>query len=279
MKYWPQGQQDRREGAQQSMDMMYQSAGPIADVITQGSVGAQSQIQAGLQQQQNALMGMPTDPNALQPISINPDMSWLQQTLPETNLTVGQQQPQPQQPQQPQNPGSNTPIPPIIPQPQIDANRNGGGGAGSNWRGDFPFVPNNGGPQSDNGLPPGPNAGNGAYGPGPWANGGRPPGPGIPGAYYGSGNSGPGFDVGNPFDFGFPDLGGTPGWNGNDSSYPDWIPNGGGTGNIGNILGGITSGTSGSTGSGSGGGGSFLDFLGTIFGWGNDDQSKGPYGK
>lgn len=67
----------------QTIQNIFSQALPAqADIFTQGNVGAQQALLAGLPQQQAAILGQTLDPNALQAQQFTPDFSFLQQADP-----------------------------------------------------------------------------------------------------------------------------------------------------------------------------------------------------
>jgi hypothetical protein len=85
---------ERRRGANAVLGNKQQYGPAAMDLLQQGHQGSQAQLLAGLGQQQNALMGMPTDVNAIPTTSFNPDMSFLQ------NAQIPEHVPQSPQPTQ-----------------------------------------------------------------------------------------------------------------------------------------------------------------------------------
>lgn len=78
-------QQQANQGFQGALDVFGQSNPAQMDVFQQGNLGAQQALIAGLPQIQNAILGGNVDLSGLQPFQIQqPDMSFMQQTLPGT---------------------------------------------------------------------------------------------------------------------------------------------------------------------------------------------------
>ena len=71
-----------RQGFQGALDVMGQYMPQQASVFQAGNVGAQGVQLAGLQQQNNAIMGLPVDYSQLQPQTLSYDDSFMQQELP-----------------------------------------------------------------------------------------------------------------------------------------------------------------------------------------------------
>jgi len=92
-KLYPAAQQNLQQGFQGALDVFGQSLPAQTQVFQQGNVGAQQQLLAGLPQIQNALLGGAIDYSQFQPVSLQPDISFAQQQLPEF---VNPYQPQPQ---------------------------------------------------------------------------------------------------------------------------------------------------------------------------------------
>lgn len=96
---FPQAQQARDLGFQQSLNVLGGALPQQAGLFQQGNVGAQQALLQGLPQFQNAILGMPTDLNALQPQSFDFNFDFLDpfMTQPQQNLTgppsrsIGQQ--------------------------------------------------------------------------------------------------------------------------------------------------------------------------------------------
>lgn len=83
-KLFPASQQNANIGTQAALDVFGQGVGAQTDVFTQGNVGAQQQLLAGLPIAQNAILGGNIDTSSLQPFQIQqPDLGFLQQQLPE----------------------------------------------------------------------------------------------------------------------------------------------------------------------------------------------------
>lgn len=77
------GEFNRNLGLSSAMDVMGQYMPQQMDTFQQGNIGAQQQLLAGLSQQQNSLLGAPTNFQSLQPTRINYDPSFTQQQLPD----------------------------------------------------------------------------------------------------------------------------------------------------------------------------------------------------
>ena len=83
-RLFPQAQQTAQQGFQGALDVFGQSLPAQTDVFTQGNVGAQQAILAGLPQMQNALLGNNIDYSQMQPFEVQqPDTGFFQQTLPQ----------------------------------------------------------------------------------------------------------------------------------------------------------------------------------------------------
>lgn len=82
-KLFPAAQQNLQQGFQGALDVFGQSVPAQADVFQQGSLGAQQQLIAGLQQQQNALFGNQVDFSQFQPVQVQADLGFAQQQLPQ----------------------------------------------------------------------------------------------------------------------------------------------------------------------------------------------------
>lgn len=70
-------------GFQSGLDVMGQYMPQVFDTFHQGNMGAQNQLIAGMPQVHNAILGMPIDYSAFQPVSVNYDTGFTQQTLPD----------------------------------------------------------------------------------------------------------------------------------------------------------------------------------------------------
>lgn len=82
LNLFPSGQQAQAQGFQAALDVLGQSIPGQTDVFTQGNVGAQGQLLAGLPQIQAAILGQPVDLSGLQPVNINAPTGFAQQRLP-----------------------------------------------------------------------------------------------------------------------------------------------------------------------------------------------------
>lgn len=83
MQLFPAAQQNLQQGFQGALDVFGQSLPAQTQAFQQGNVGAQQQLLAGLPQIQNALMGGQVDFSQLQPVSVQPDLGFAQQQLPQ----------------------------------------------------------------------------------------------------------------------------------------------------------------------------------------------------
>lgn len=81
-RLFPEARQSADLGFQGALDVFGQSVPSQANVFQQGNVGAQQQILAGLPQMQNAILGGNVDLSGLQPVSLQPDLSFMSQQLP-----------------------------------------------------------------------------------------------------------------------------------------------------------------------------------------------------
>lgn len=83
-KLFPASQQNANIGTQAALDVFGQALPAQTDVFTQGNVGAQQQLLAGLPIAQNAILGGNIDTSSLQPFQIQqPDLGFLQQQVPQ----------------------------------------------------------------------------------------------------------------------------------------------------------------------------------------------------
>lgn len=82
-KLFPAAQQNLQQGFQGALDVFGQSLPSQVQAFQQGNVGAQQQLLAGLQQQQNALFGNQVDFSQLQPVQAQADVGFAQQQLPQ----------------------------------------------------------------------------------------------------------------------------------------------------------------------------------------------------
>ncbi len=83
LSLFPSSRDSAQQGFQGALDIFGQSTPMQADLFSQGNLGAQQMISAGLPQIQNALLGLPTDFSAIQPPQQTmPDLSFLKQQLP-----------------------------------------------------------------------------------------------------------------------------------------------------------------------------------------------------
>lgn len=94
-RLFPQSQNMMQSGFQGALDVFGQFMPQQASTFQQGNVGAQNALLSGLQNQNNAILGMPIDYSAVQPQTINFDPSIFQQQLP-TGITDALQQTQQQ---------------------------------------------------------------------------------------------------------------------------------------------------------------------------------------
>jgi len=69
-------------GVQQGLNVLGQTIPGQFGAFSQGNVGAQQQILAGMPMHDAAIRGQDIDYSSLQPVNINYDTSWAQQTLP-----------------------------------------------------------------------------------------------------------------------------------------------------------------------------------------------------
>ncbi len=81
-RLFPEARQSADLGFQGALDVFGQSVPSQANVFQQGNVGAQQQILAGLPQMQNAILGGNVDLSGLQPVSLQPNLSFINQQLP-----------------------------------------------------------------------------------------------------------------------------------------------------------------------------------------------------
>jgi len=79
----PEAQVLRGLGAQSAIDIFGSSMPAQYGAFQQGNIGAQEAILSGLQQQNNAIMGNPTDFSGLQPHWQQPDFSFLPNQIPQ----------------------------------------------------------------------------------------------------------------------------------------------------------------------------------------------------
>lgn len=132
-KLFPAAQQNANLGNQAALDVFGQGLNAQTDVFTQGNMGAQQQLLAGLPIAQNAILGGNIDTSSLQPFQIQqPDLGFLQQQLPEF-VDPYAPTPQPQQQNDLQavmGPNQNNSMPP---------NLGGFGGFGGLGRAQFNF--------------------------------------------------------------------------------------------------------------------------------------------
>lgn len=77
-KYFGQGQDFRQQGLGNAFNLISGALPQQLNMFNQGNYGAQNQIANTLPQVQNALMGLPVDPNAFQAKQMRPDISFLQ---------------------------------------------------------------------------------------------------------------------------------------------------------------------------------------------------------
>ena len=82
LEYMPKAQQMRGLGAQSAMDIFGAAAPAQFNAFQQGNTGAQSIIHQGMQQQQNALLGLPVDYGTGQPVQFTPDFSFMPTEIP-----------------------------------------------------------------------------------------------------------------------------------------------------------------------------------------------------
>lgn len=91
---------NRNMALQQSLNLLGGTIPTRLDAFQQGNVGAQKQIIGGLPLIQQAVMGMPLDMSALNPVSVNYNTDYAQQTLPQFQSSADALKP-PEQPKQP----------------------------------------------------------------------------------------------------------------------------------------------------------------------------------
>jgi hypothetical protein len=99
-KLFPAAQDSRKQGLQAGLDLFSQAYPQMQQSFTQGNVGAQNALLAGLPQMNNAILGNPVDLSGLQAMQL-PTQSI---NLPQVNMQgigglglTGQNQPAPQQ--------------------------------------------------------------------------------------------------------------------------------------------------------------------------------------
>lgn len=82
LRLFPAAQQNVQQGFQGALDVFGQSLPAQTGVFTQGNIGAQQALIAGLPQFQNAILGGNVDLSGFQPVAIQqPDLSFFQQQL------------------------------------------------------------------------------------------------------------------------------------------------------------------------------------------------------
>ena len=79
----PEAQVLRGLGAQNAIDIFGSSLPHQFGAFQQGNMDAQQMVMGGLQQQNNAIMGMPVDYSGFQPTQMESDFSWLPNQLPD----------------------------------------------------------------------------------------------------------------------------------------------------------------------------------------------------
>lgn len=87
-KLFPAAQDNFLLGQKAAMSIFGQAAPQQINAFQQGNVNAQSQIARGMPQFQNALMGIPVDYGAFQPIRQQVDTGWMQPQMPQFTSTV-----------------------------------------------------------------------------------------------------------------------------------------------------------------------------------------------
>lgn len=87
-RLFPAAQDNFLLGQNAAMSIFGQAAPQQINAFQQGNVNAQSQIARGMPQFQNALMGMPVDYGAFQPMRQQVDTSWMQPQMPQFTSTV-----------------------------------------------------------------------------------------------------------------------------------------------------------------------------------------------
>ena len=81
MSMFPQSQESARMGFQNALNVFNQALPQQTAAFQQGNLGAQQALQAGLSQQINALLGGQIDLSGIQPVSVQPDMSFASQNI------------------------------------------------------------------------------------------------------------------------------------------------------------------------------------------------------
>ena len=82
-KLFGSAEQNLLAGNQAAMGLMGQYAPEQFGALQQGNLNAQQQLLAGMPQVQNALLGLPTDLSGFQPRTFTPNLSFLQQQMPQ----------------------------------------------------------------------------------------------------------------------------------------------------------------------------------------------------
>lgn len=82
-KLFGSAEQNLLAGNQAAADLMGQYAPEQFGALQQGNINAQQQVLAGMPQVQNALLGLPTDLSGFQPRTFQPNLSFLQQQMPQ----------------------------------------------------------------------------------------------------------------------------------------------------------------------------------------------------
>jgi len=83
-RLFSQGERKRGRGFQDALNILSRSVPESIGAFQEGNVGAQETLLAGLQQQQNAILGAPVDLSGLQPQQVQFDPSFLTQQTPAT---------------------------------------------------------------------------------------------------------------------------------------------------------------------------------------------------
>lgn len=95
-------QQNRQMGAQAALDIFGAAVPEQARLFGLGNVGAQQVLGQGAQQYQNAILGNPVNYSFARPQQIQPDLSFMQNQLPQfqtSGQALGQGVPEPANPQ------------------------------------------------------------------------------------------------------------------------------------------------------------------------------------
>lgn len=83
LRLFPAAEQAQQLGFQGALDVLGQTIPQQLGTFQQGNIGAQQNLLGGLQQQQNAILGLPTDFSGFQPQQVSFDPSFAQQQLPQ----------------------------------------------------------------------------------------------------------------------------------------------------------------------------------------------------